>query len=65
MGATEYTPVDQSGEGSLVAALDEKVAQYKAQDPQFADKAYKRLVQLPGIDSAWKDTPQMVRALIV
>lgn len=60
-----YTPQDASGDAGFVVGLDKKIVEYKAKDHNFVDNAYNRFLSLPGIDTAWADTPPMIQALIV
>lgn len=59
------TAVETPGkEPGFLAWLDSKVVDLKKTDPRFADKAIGRLVALPGVRDAWRETPEIARSLV-
>jgi hypothetical protein len=53
----------QDGPG-FIGWVDSRVEQLSAEDPNFADKVFSRLVTTPGVDSVWAQTPSHARVFI-
>lgn len=63
---TDADPGTQPSEdGALVKWIDGRVETFKAQDPQFADKALGRLVGMPGIKNSFQKMPPLIQAAVV
>lgn len=64
-GAATATEAEQAAGGGMVGYLDERADTLRAQDPFFADKAFKRLVQSPGVAPTWEKTDPVIQAFVV
>lgn len=51
--------------GGVVSFLDTRAATLRADDPNFADEAFGRLVQLPGIAAGWNSADPAIQAAIL
>lgn len=49
----------------MVQHLDKRVAELKTFDPDFADKEFQRLVQVPGIKGGWDSLPPLAKAIVL
>jgi len=61
--SAEPSPTDTKGPG-FMGWLDNKVRERRAEDPNFADKVFRRLVAAPGVDAIWAETPDHARVFI-
>lgn len=64
-GAASASEAEQAAGGGMVGYLDDRVSELKMQDPFFADKAFERLVQSPGIKPTWDRTDPAIQAFVV
>ena len=49
----------------MISFLDTRAATLRAEDPAFADEAFGRLVQLPGIAAGWAQADPAIQAAIL
>jgi hypothetical protein len=52
-------------DGAFVKWIDSRVEKRRAVDPNFADKALQRLVDMPGIQASFKKTHPLIQAAVV
>jgi hypothetical protein len=64
-GAATASPAEQAAGGGMVGWLDSKAAKLRMEDPRFADRAFQRLVNSPGVKPTWDTVDPLVKALIV
>jgi hypothetical protein len=64
----DATPEDVEAapqDAATVGWIDRRVAALEAQDPNFADAAFQRLVQMPGIKTQFVQLPAAIQAAVV
>ncbi len=61
--APKGTPA--SGDGALIGWVDGTVKKLKASDPDFADRTFGRLVNMPGINTQFKKMDPLIQAVVV
>lgn len=64
-GAATASEAEQAAGGGMVGYLDDRVSALRSEDPLFADKAFQRLVQSPGIKPTWDRTDPAIQAFVV
>ena len=64
----DASPADAAAapqDAATVGWIDRRVAALEAQDPNFADAAFQRLVQMPGINTQFQQLPAAIQAAVV
>jgi len=56
---------DEKSEAGFVHFIDTRVAKHRAEDPQFADKAFARFVAMPGVREQWAVTDPLIQATVL
>lgn len=64
-GAATATDAEAAAGGGMVGYLDERAEKLKRQDPNFADRAFERLVRSPGVNPTWQKTDPVIQAFVV
>lgn len=58
------SPPGTAGDMQILASLDQMVAARRAQDPTFADKVFRRIVQMPGVREQMQANPLVQAAVL-
>lgn len=64
-GAATASEEEAAAGAGMVGYLDGRAAELKQQDPFFADKAFERLVNSPGVKPTWDRTDPAIQAFVV
>jgi hypothetical protein len=65
LGSTPGEPKPASSDSGMIGWVDKKVAERKAEDPNFADAVFIRAINLPAIQPSWAEAPPLVQAVII
>lgn len=61
-----YGAASATDEGAgMVGYLDKRADELRAEDPNFADRAFERLVNSPGVKPTWDSTDPAIKAFVV
>lgn len=64
-GAASASDAEAAAGGGMVGYLDQRANEIRAEDPNFADEAFNRLVHSPGVDPTWEKTDPLIQAFVL
>jgi hypothetical protein len=64
-GAASASDDEAAAGRGMVGYLDERAGELRMRDPNFADNAFQRLVNSPGVAPTWQKTDPVIQAFVV
>ena len=56
---------EEKREAGFIQFIDRRVAKHRAEDPKFADKAFERFVNMPGVKEQWQTADPLIKATVL
>ncbi len=63
-GAASASDAEAAAGGGMVGYLDQRAAEIREQDPNFADEAITRLINSPGVKPTWDKMDPAIQAFV-